>query len=194
MDVDKMRARALAAGFDASLEDDVGRLLTVLAASKPAGRFLELGTGAGLGTAYLLRGADAASRLTTVELDPELSALARSQVVDDGIEWVVADGGPWLEARCKGGAERFDLVFADTWPGKFTHLAEVLELLAQGGLYVVDDLRPQRNWPEGHQVRVAHLVHELLARPDLVVALVEWASGVIVCTKRYAVPAAGKER
>lgn len=162
----------------------MGRLLTVLTASKPAGRFLELGTGAGLGTAYLLRGADAASRLVTVELEPEFSALARSQVVDGRVEWVVADGGPWLEAQRVGGSASFDLVFADTWPGKFTHLDEALSLLTPGGLYLVDDLRPQRNWPEGHQVRVDQLVHELRARPDLATATVEWASGVMVCTKR----------
>src|SRR6478672_4814612 len=97
--VNGLRAAALAAGFDASLEEAVGCLLTVLAASKPGGRILELGTGAGVGTASLLRGASADSRLTTVELDSSLSNLARRQISDDRVQWVVADAADWLNAQ-----------------------------------------------------------------------------------------------
>lgn len=49
--LERIAARAAAAGFDAGSAPLVGELLTTLAASKPGGRFLELGTGAGLGTA-----------------------------------------------------------------------------------------------------------------------------------------------
>jgi predicted O-methyltransferase YrrM len=43
-------------------------LLRVLAASKPAGNFLELGSGTGLSTAWILDGMDADARLTTKNL------------------------------------------------------------------------------------------------------------------------------
>jgi predicted O-methyltransferase YrrM len=52
----------------------------------------------------------------------------------------------------------FDLVFADTWPGKYTNLTEALGLVAVGGLYVIDDMLPQPNWPEGHPAKVTTLV------------------------------------
>ena len=46
-------------GFTMASEPKTGALLAVLAASKPGGQFLELGTGTGLGTAWLLSGMDA---------------------------------------------------------------------------------------------------------------------------------------
>ena len=55
-----------ALGFDMVSEPQVGALLAVLAASKPGGRFLELGTGTGHGTAWLLSGMDSTSSLDTV--------------------------------------------------------------------------------------------------------------------------------
>jgi len=50
-------SRARSAGFGLSCEPAVGRLLAVLAAHLPAGaRVLELGTGAGVGTAWITWG------------------------------------------------------------------------------------------------------------------------------------------
>jgi len=137
--LERITARAAEMGFDAASVPAVGDLLTVLAASKPGARILELGTGVGLGTACLLRGMDATASMTTVELDPTLTAIAEEELRDDRIEWVLGDGGTWLSAN----SDAFDLVFADTWPGKFSHLEEALALVAPGGFYVIDDLLPQ---------------------------------------------------
>ena len=49
-------------------EAKVGALLSALAASKPGGRLLELGTGTGHGAAWLLAGMEDASTLATVRL------------------------------------------------------------------------------------------------------------------------------
>ena len=59
-------------GFTMASEPQTGSLLRTLAASKPSGRFLELGTGTGVGTAWLLAGMDAGSRLDSVESDPHV--------------------------------------------------------------------------------------------------------------------------
>jgi predicted O-methyltransferase YrrM len=49
--------RANELGFEQSCEADVGRLLAVLAAGVPGGgRILEIGTGAGVGTAWMVEG------------------------------------------------------------------------------------------------------------------------------------------
>lgn len=179
--LDRIDARTNEVGFDAASDAGVGDLLTVLAAGKPGGRILELGTGTGRGTACLLRGMDADARLVTVENDPALAAVARAELDDPRVEWVVADGGAWL-----GTAEGpFDLVFADTWPGKFSHLDVALSLVAPGGFYVVDDLRPQPNWPDGHQVVVDHLVALLRTRPGWRTAFLDGPSGVLVCVHHF---------
>ena len=80
-------------------------------------------------------------------------------------------------------AARFDLIFADSWPGKFTHLDLALGLLAPGGFYVVDDLRPQPTWPRGHEAAVEAFVSTLSQRPDLTVTFLPWASGVAMATR-----------
>ena len=72
-----------ALGFTMASEPMTGALLGVLAASKPGGRVLELGTATGLGTAWLLAGMDAGSRLGTVDIDEKLVAVARRHLGSD---------------------------------------------------------------------------------------------------------------
>ena len=62
-----IQARTVAMGFDMPSEPNTGAMLQLLAASKPGGRFLELGTGTGLATAWLLSGMDGAARLISVD-------------------------------------------------------------------------------------------------------------------------------
>jgi hypothetical protein len=50
------------------------------------------------------------------------------------------------------------------WPGKFSYLDKALALLHPGGLYVIDDLQPQPNWPEGHAPKVPALMSDLERR------------------------------
>jgi predicted O-methyltransferase YrrM len=126
--------------------------------------FLELGTGAGLGTASLLSGMSSTARLVTVELSEALSLAAQEEINDPRVAWVIADGGQWLEAG-QPGQRGYDLVFADSWPGKFTHLDEALGLVAVGGFYVVDDLFPQPNWPPAHRASVDALTARLADLP-----------------------------
>jgi methylase of polypeptide subunit release factors len=66
--------------------------------AKPGGAILELGTGTGLGTAFLLAGMNAAVTPVTVELSQPLSDIAREEIADPRVEWVIADGGDWLTA------------------------------------------------------------------------------------------------
>ena len=70
-------------GFAMASEPKTGALLRVLAASKPSGRFLELGTGTGVGTAWLLAGMDATSRLESVDSDENVLAVARRHLGAD---------------------------------------------------------------------------------------------------------------
>lgn len=171
-------------GFEQSSDPPTGALLRSLAAAKPDGRLLELGTGVGMSTAWLLDGMTAGSTLLTVDnATAQLAVVERVLGGDPRLTIVDADGGEVLADLGRAG-ERFDLIFADTWPGKFTHLEQALGLLAGGGFYVVDDLLPQPTWPDGHASAVEELCGELRGRAELVVAELEWSTGVLIATRR----------
>jgi predicted O-methyltransferase YrrM len=171
-------------GFTMASEPRTGSLLRTLAQSKPGGILLELGTGTGVATAWLLAGMDAHSRLITVEQDQEVAAVAQAHLGEDPrVTFYVEDAGAVL-GRLAG--ERFDLIFADSWAGKYTHLEETLGLLKAGGLYVIDDMLPQASWPDGHAEKVRGLIGVLEARQDLAVTKLSWSSGIIVAAKRGA--------
>jgi predicted O-methyltransferase YrrM len=170
-----------AAGFTMASEPLTCSLLRTLAASKPSARFLELGSGTGLSTAWLLDGMDSGSHLTTVDNDETLlSILNRHLGADPRLEVVCADGDEFLKSL-RG--QHFDFIFSDTWAGKYRLLDEAFELLNPTGLYVIDDMLPQPNWPEGHAEKVANLVATLEQRKDFRVTKLSWASGVILATK-----------
>jgi predicted O-methyltransferase YrrM len=170
------------AGFTMSSDPMTGSLLKTLAASKPGGRFLELGTGTGLSTAWISAGIDQQSTLVTVDHDPNLLQIAQQFLgSDQRISFVLADGGDFLATQLN---QRYDYIFADTWHGKYLLLNETLLLLNPGALYIIDDMLPQPNWPDGHEAKVIALTAELLARPDLVITNLHWASGIIIGVKQ----------
>ncbi|GAB3732373.1 O-methyltransferase [Nocardiopsis nanhaiensis] len=176
-------------GFSMSCEEAVGHLLRALAAAKPGGRLLELGTGTGAGTAWLLAGMDRQARLDTVDNDPEYLGVARRHhTADPRVTIVEADGGEWLRARATDDRPGYDLVFADTWPGKFTHLDEALTLVAPGGFYVVDDLARQpagTSAPEDHCLAVDALIENLESRVGWErLPLLGWSCGVLVMVRK----------
>lgn len=78
--VEGIQRDAEALRFDMSSEPRVGALLAALVATKPRGRFLELGTGTGHGTAWLLAGMDALSVLETVD-QTRLSSRSHSGIL-----------------------------------------------------------------------------------------------------------------
>jgi predicted O-methyltransferase YrrM len=164
-----------ALGFAMASEPKTGALLAALAASKPGGRFLEIGTGTGLGTAWLLSGMDAHSHLESVDSDEHVLGVARRHLgTDRRVTFHLADGAELLNRLPRG---QFDFIYADAWPGKFTHLDEALSLLRVGGIYVIDDLLPQVNWPEGHAPKVPVLVADLERRPEFATVKLSWHPG-----------------
>lgn len=168
-------------GFEMSSSAELGPLLRVLAASKPGGRLLELGTGAGVGTAWLLAGMDEDAHLTSVENDPRVLEIAQRHLAGDGrVAFRLEDGERFLDGATD---ESFDLVFADTWPGKFYELDGALSLVAVGGIYIVDDLSPRPDWPGDHAEKVESLVAELRSRPGFVSMEMAWSSGLMMLVR-----------
>ncbi|HKV42971.1 MAG TPA: class I SAM-dependent methyltransferase, partial [Blastocatellia bacterium] len=149
-------------GFTMASDTRTGALLRTLAATKPGGAFLELGTGTGLGTAWILAGMDQSSHLLTVDNDEQVVSIARKYLGSDSrAVFNIADGAQFLESISD---RRFDFIFADTWAGKYDHLESALRLLSPGAFYIIDDMSPVDSWPEGHARKVDALDSVLESR------------------------------
>ncbi|WP_299222312.1 class I SAM-dependent methyltransferase [uncultured Aquimarina sp.] len=169
-------------GFTMSSDLYVGALLKTLISSKPKSNILELGTGIGLSLSWMIDGMDSESTLITIDNDPALISIAQDFFGNDRrVSIVCEDGTKWLRAY-KG--KKFDLVFADAWPGKYSEIDEVLELIRIGGFYVVDDMNTQENWPDGHQKNVDQLIGYLEGREDIFLTKMNWSTGVIIAVKK----------
>jgi predicted O-methyltransferase YrrM len=168
-------------GFSMASEPLVGAALRMLAASKPGGRFLELGTGTGIATAWLADGMHEGSTLISVDTDISVQQVARDALgADKRLTFVTAGGAQFLRAQA---LQSFDLVFADAMPGKYEVLETALGVIKIGGFYVIDDMLPQSNWPEGHAAKVPVLIDRLATDPRFEILPLVWASGVIVAVR-----------
>src|SRR5438105_2347201 len=74
---------ARAVDFTISSDTYTGSLLRTLAAAKPGGTLLELGTGCGMGTAWILDGMHPSSQLITVERNAQNAAIAQRFLAKD---------------------------------------------------------------------------------------------------------------
>jgi predicted O-methyltransferase YrrM len=174
-----------AAEIDFTMPSDlfIGTLLKTLISSKPKGRFLELGTGIGLSLSWMVDGMDANSSLISVDNDAELIDIAKEYFGKDGrLKLVSADATDWIK---KYSGEKFDLIFADAWPGKYSEIQELLSLVQIGGFYIVDDMSAQPNWPNGHQKNVDELIAYLENRKDITLTKMSWSTGLIIAVKKF---------
>ena len=179
-----IEAETKALGFTMPGTRKTGALLAALAAAKPGGRLLEIGTGTGLSTAWLLKGMDAAAHLTSIDNDAKLVRVARDHLGGDHrLTLEVVDGAAWLIDAQQAGRGPIDLIFADAMPGKYERFEEAWALLAPGGLYVADDMLPQPNWPDGHVPRVEAFLVDMDARADAQVLRQAWDTGLLIAVK-----------
>jgi predicted O-methyltransferase YrrM len=112
----------------------VQALLRVLAAGR---RVAEIGTAFGEGAAAI---AETARELVTVELDPARAAVARERLAGfANVELIVGDWREVLPSRAP-----FELVFADGGLRARGDYEALLPLVEPGGMFVKDDLTPER--------------------------------------------------
>jgi demethylmenaquinone methyltransferase/2-methoxy-6-polyprenyl-1,4-benzoquinol methylase len=180
--VEQARRRARGLGFELSSEPGVGALLAVLAAASPRrARICELGTGAGVGLAWIVHGLGDRedARLYTVDTDQQLLATVAVAGWPEYVEFACADGAEAVRTLAP-----LDLVFADAPGGKLDGLDVTVAALAPGGVLVVDDMDPARHADVGHRKAIEAVRTRLLSDPALVAAELTFASGVTVATKR----------
>ncbi len=126
-----------------NLEPPTAELLGVLVRAIDARRILELGTSNGYSTIWLADAAEATGgRVTSVELDPARTSLARENLGRAGLEAFVelrtGDAAEVLRASADG---EWDVVFLDAErPAYPSYLPDLLRVLRPGGLLAMDNV------------------------------------------------------
>jgi predicted O-methyltransferase YrrM len=168
--------------FKQSSEPEVGRLLSVFAAMVPSGgRVLELGTGAGVGLAWIVHGLTSRRdvEVLSVELDREQAAFVQAAGWPDWVSIVVGDSGALV-----GSLGSFDLIFPDTPGGKIYNLQATIAALRPGGVLLLDDMDLERDEHPERLARLASVRNQLFGNPHLICTELSLSSGVIVAARQ----------
>lgn len=176
------RERAKSSGFALSSDNGVGALLASLAAAvRPHGTIVELGTGAGVGLAWIVHGIGARTDVTvhTVDIDPTLLAATSAVGWPRFVHFVEGDG-----ARRVSELAPVDLVFADAAGGKIDGLERTIDALRPGGILIVDDMDPSLHENDDLFDPINRVRRALIEHPDLVTAQLDFSTGVVIATKR----------
>lgn len=138
----RAEASASGAGFSSSCTVAVGHLLASMAATRPAGRIAESGTGHGIGTAWLQSGLGVSASIVAVERNQGRAAVAARLFADDARVQVIH--GDWRLLEAYG---PFDVFFCDGG-GKIDDPEAVVGMLAPGGCSSsTTSRRPSRGHP-----------------------------------------------
>jgi caffeoyl-CoA O-methyltransferase len=172
-----------------------GALLGVLTAACGARRVVEVGTAIGVSTLYMARAMASDGLIVSFEIDPARQRAARAYLdragVGGRVDLRLRDAG---EGLAELDPEAWDMVFLDGLKGDYpAHLELALPLLRRGGLVAVDntllsgsvaDGRADGGWTEQAIATMRRFNASLLARTDMVAALLPVGDGVLVGVRR----------
>lgn len=187
------RQRAREVGV-AAIDEATGAALRVLAALSGARHVVELGTGAGISTLWLLRGLHPDGVLTSIDSEPEHQRLARISLTEAGVPSgrVRLIAGRALEVLPRLSDAGYDLVLCDASSAEAVdYLPAALRLLRLGGVVVFPGALlggrvadPSARDPEVLAAR--ELARAVRDEPRLVPALLPVGSGLLVAVKQDA--------
>lgn len=167
MSVPEEARRALelsrANGFRNNCTPEVARLLQVLAAAAGPGTVAELGTGCGVGSAWLLSGLCEEQTFVSVESNPTYHQ-AVSELFGDTPNARFLHGD-WREALAYG---PFQFVFVDIAEAKDVRAEAVVQALAVGGGALLDDFTPEMHRPPEWRGKPDTRRNFWLRHPDMV--------------------------
>ncbi len=138
----------------------VGRFLAMLAAGCHGGVIAELGTGAGIGAAWICGAMPADCTLVTAELDDALAAAAARLLAGDARVRVLAgDASAVLPPYAP-----FELIFADSGVREPAAFGALTGMLGPGGRIVMDDLTPRLALPGDSPLHQSDVKRDLRRR------------------------------
>lgn len=138
-------------GFESSCSDEAGRLLSILAAQVTQGGILEVGTGYGVGSSWILSSIAPTVKFITVDNSKEKIEATANHIRHKQAEFICGD---WKEVIAKG---PFQFIFADAAAAKTIEGELLFNTLSIGGMLFMDDFTPEEHFPK-----------EWLGKPDKV--------------------------
>lgn len=160
------------------ISPEVGKLVALLAASAPAGQWIEIGTSAGYSTLWLALAARATNRrITTFEIDAAKVALARATfetcAVTDVVEQLHGDALAHLPAYSSIG-----FCFLDAEKDIYLPCYELLiPRMTPGGILVADNAI-------SHQSVLRPMLDHALSDSRVDAVLVPIGNGELICRKK----------
>jgi len=134
--------------FSESSHPEVGRLLSVLTSHIIQGQIAEIGTGCGVGAAWIASALHPDTTFITIESNRDRATLVQQIFSYQSNVRVLQ--GDWHDLLIYA---PFDLIFADGGKAKFAEPQTLINALKLGGLIVLDDLTPEEYWPPEWQGR-----------------------------------------
>jgi predicted O-methyltransferase YrrM len=144
--LDAALARSQAAGLPAiNVTASQGKLLQLIARVAGARSILEIGTLGAYSTIWMARALAPGGRIVTIEVDPAVAAIARTNIADAGLTTAIdLRVGRALDELPKIAAEKrgpFDLIFIDAdKPSTPQYLEWAVRLSRVGGLIIIDNV------------------------------------------------------
>lgn len=168
--------------FSASCSPEVGRLLYVLTAQLHHGCIAEIGSGCGVGAAWIVSALAPTATFVTIEADRQRAVATQDLFTPYPNVRVLHGDWPAILDYAP-----FALLFADGGKAKEREPERLLDALQAGGILILDDLTPEAHWtPEQRAMwspdptRSFWLNDERVAATEL---LVNPTSAVILATR-----------
>ena len=128
--------------FKNCCSDEAGRLLAVLVGQITQGTVLEVGTGFGVGTSWILSALAPTVKFITVDISKEKIEATADNIKNNQAEFICGD---WKEVISKG---PFQFIFADAAAAKTIEGELLFNSLNTGGMLFMDDFTPEEHFPE----------------------------------------------
>ena len=134
------------------------------------GRVIELGTGSGVGLAWLVHGLGDRGdvTVTSVDSDADLLGAVRGEAWPPWVDLVEGDGATIVRERAP-----FDLIFADAPSGKVDGLEHTIAAIAPRGVLVVDDMDTAAHADDGLLDAITAVREQLSSDPRLLTVELE---------------------
>jgi predicted O-methyltransferase YrrM len=170
--------------FTRSCNDGVGRLLAVQAAHLPPNaKVLEIGTGVGIATAWLVSGLGSRTDvdILSVEIDDTLGATARG---DDWPSYVRIETAN-VERALADHPGAFDLILADASTLTCDHVDTIVDASRERGMLILfhhTGVDAAASEPE--DTPVTRLREFVLDHNELVAVEIDWSGGLLIAAKQ----------
>lgn len=129
-------------GFTNYCSDEVGRLLSILVGQIKKGKILEIGTGYGVGSSWILSSIAPTVEFISVDHSKEKIEEVTKTIIHNQVEFLYGD---WKEVISKA---PFQFIFADVAATKTFEGELLFDTLDTRGMLLMDDFTPEEYWPK----------------------------------------------